>query len=107
MRKPVNKRTGKVEYHQGAPLGMVINEFLAAYGLSQHFAEARVEACWESLMGAAVARNTRKIILKDGCLHVMVESSALRYELKMGEFQLCEKLNSLLGGPFVKQIKVG
>jgi hypothetical protein len=57
-------------------------------------------------MGAAVTRNTRKISLQNGLLYVAVESAALRYELRLGEAQICEKLNALLGGSYVKQIKI-
>lgn len=106
MQRPFYKKSGKVEYHQGAPLGAVIQEFLAAYGLNKSFAEAQVATCWEKLMGGAVARNTRKISLNDGLLQVSVDSAALRYELKLAESQLCDKLNEALGGLYIKQIKI-
>lgn len=106
MQKPIYKKIGKVEYHQGAPLAAVIQEFLAAYGLNQSFAEAQIATSWEKLMGVAVARNTRKISLTDGLLQVVVDSAALRYELKLGEVQICEKLNEVLGGPHIKAIKI-
>lgn len=106
MQKPIYKKNYKVDYHQGAPLAAVIQEFLAAYGLNKSFAEAQVATCWEKLMGAAVARNTRKISLNDGLLQLVVDSAALRYELKLAETQLCEKLNEALGGTYVRSIKI-
>ncbi len=106
MQRHFHKKIGKVEYHQGASLGAVIKEFLEAYGLNKSFAEAQVATCWEKLMGTSVARNTRKISLNEGLLQISVDSAALRYELKLAESQLCDKLNEALGGDYIKQIKV-
>jgi predicted nucleic acid-binding Zn ribbon protein len=59
---------------------------------------ARVQACWNEAVGAAIAEEARPVAERDGTLTVMCRSGTWANELELLAPELLEKLNSALGG---------
>ncbi len=82
----------------------VINELIDAYHLRGKLSEARIREAWEQMMGAAIAKRTNAIYLKDKVLTVQLNSSVLRDELSYKRHDIVSALNKLLENDAVKEI---
>jgi predicted nucleic acid-binding Zn ribbon protein len=86
-------------------LGQAIQQLLETYKLKHGVDEAGLINSWEAIMGTAIAKRTSNIYFKStGRLHIKLESSTLRNELRLGRVQLIDMLNEKLGKEVVKEI---
>jgi predicted nucleic acid-binding Zn ribbon protein len=86
-------------------LGSAIERLLKTYKLDKGVDEAGLINSWEEIMGHAIAKRTTNIYFKqDGHLHIKLESSTLKNELRLGREKLIDMLNEKLGKEIVKEI---
>src|SRR5690554_6199632 len=87
-------------------LGGAIEKLLKAYSLEEGYYAAAVVTHWENLMGAAIARRTQSIKIKNGVLIVKIESAALRQELSYGKEKIIQQINQKLGARIVRDVEL-
>ncbi len=85
-------------------LGEAIQEFLKNYRLEEKITETRIRQAWSKIMGQAIGRYTRRIILKKGELTVYLNSSVLREELSMGKSKIVKLINKEMGSDVIDSI---
>jgi len=85
-------------------LGTAIERLLKVYRLDKRMNEASVINNWSKLMGPMVTRHTREIFLKNGKLHVRLDSSVLRAELEHGKQKIIDMLNKEAGEEVVTSV---
>jgi predicted nucleic acid-binding Zn ribbon protein len=85
-------------------ISSVIKEVLKQEGLNKGMLESRAVNYWEKVLGAAVARATHRIYIRDGVLFVEMTSSVLRNELMMWKDKIIINLNQAIGDNIVKDI---
>lgn len=67
---------------------------------------ARVQGCWRSVVGEAVASEAEPVAERGGEIVVRCESGVWASELELLAPQLVEKLNAALRAPLVKGLRV-
>ncbi len=87
-------------------IGAVITQLLREQGLEKPLLEHKVLQAWPRLLGAAVARYTGKMEVKNGVLYVHIQSAPLRSELFLCRQQLVEKLNAEVGAEIITDIRL-
>lgn len=87
-------------------IGEAINEMMDSYHLRERLNEVKVQHAWESLMGDAVARRTVSIRLKNKTLELRISSAPLKGELFYNAEMIKERLNEILKGDFIGQVKI-
>lgn len=87
-------------------LGEVINELIKTYKLDDKLNEVRLTHAWDKLMGAAVAKRTSSIRLKNKTLFLKINSASLREELFYSTDKIKELINSELEGEYVAEVKI-
>jgi predicted nucleic acid-binding Zn ribbon protein len=60
---------------------------------------ARVQACWEGVVGEAIARAATPVSERAGTLTVACESAVWAQEIELTGGELVERLNAAMGGP--------
>ncbi len=84
----------------------VINELLATYKLNGKIDELKIWNHWAELVGTVVAKNTSKIMLKNGILSVFVESAPLKNELMYHRSIILQKINNFFEKQIIKEIHI-
>ncbi len=87
-------------------VGTVITQLLREQGLEKPLLEHKVLQAWPRLLGAAVARYTGKMEVKNGVLYVYIQSAPLRSELFLCRKKLVEKLNAEVGAEIITDIRL-
>jgi predicted nucleic acid-binding Zn ribbon protein len=59
---------------------------------------ARVQGCWEDVVGAAIAAEAQPASERDGTLTVACRSALWAQEIELSSGDLLERLNAALGG---------
>ncbi|MFM7022654.1 MAG: DUF721 domain-containing protein [Flavobacteriales bacterium] len=83
-----------------------IQELLDVYRLRGGLQQVEVKKIWEDIMGPFIAKETEKIKLDNGILHIKVKSAPLRHELMMMKSKIVEKINAELKSDVVKEVQV-
>ncbi|MFQ6132160.1 MAG: DciA family protein [Armatimonadota bacterium] len=90
---------------QAAHIARALDELLEASDLT---ARAREQLCglvWAEAVGQAVARVTRVRRVRDGVGYVQCESPVWAQQLSLQQRRILQKLEALLGGPYVKKLR--
>ncbi len=66
-------------------VGESLNELLDVYRIQQKFDATRLTSSWERLMGAPIAKRTKRVFVKDRKLFVELNSAPLKHELTMSK----------------------
>ncbi len=91
--------------HRGEKtLKEVIEELIAAYGISNRLDEIDLRAWWLKTMGSEINALTSKIILRERKLYLTIESAALKSELMMARGRLKTSINRQAGKRMVDEI---
>jgi predicted nucleic acid-binding Zn ribbon protein len=77
------------------PISLALERYAAA--LEPASTLARVQACWEATVGAAIAAAARPTGERDGVLSVRCEAAVWAQELDLMGPELLARLNSALG----------
>jgi len=68
-----------------------IQELLDAYRLRSGLNQVEIKKIWEDMMGPYIAKETEKLKLEKGVLHIKVKSAPLKHELMMMKSKIIEK----------------
>lgn len=86
-------------------IASVIKELLDDYHLSSKLNEVHVVTAWDKVMGAAVARYTTEIFIKNRVLFVRMSHASLRQELTYGKDKIISMLNDEVGLEVILDVK--
>lgn len=89
---------------QPEKLGDAINEMLKSFNIEDKFHETNLVNSWERVMGAAIAKRTSKIYIREKKLYVHLTSAPLRHELNMSKNQILVLLAKEFGQPIVNEV---
>jgi predicted nucleic acid-binding Zn ribbon protein len=92
-------------YHE-QPIGKILNQLIDEYRLRDKLLEVRLPHAWEKLMGAAIAKRTLGISLKNGVLTIRIASAPLKNDLIFEKENIKARMNEELGGEFVQEVRV-
>lgn len=84
----------------------VVHRFLREYGLESPLNQYRLLAQWEKVMGSEVARQTRKLYIRNQSLCVELTSPALRMDLMMRRTELVRRLNEAVGAQVITELVI-
>ena len=89
-------------------IGAVIADYVQESNLEDGLLQARVCAAWDSIVIGQVALRdyTSRRTFCDGVLTCKIRSSVVRSHLGLQTDLLCHRLNELLQGTVVKQVKL-
>lgn len=88
------------------PLGKVLEDLLQTYRLKSKVNEVNLVRQWEQIVGPLISKRTEKIILKNGVLHITINSAPLKQELNYSKDQILELIDQKFGKGYVKSIEV-
>jgi hypothetical protein len=88
-------------------LGEAIDRLIKAYRLDDKMSELDILSSWEEMMGKAVALRTDDIYIKNHILHIKLNSSVMRDELKAGKRLIIERVNAKAGRPYIVDVWFG
>ena len=91
-------------YYDVKPLGDLIKEFYELHKGSDYLDEQKAIQCWPQVVGQFIATHTIDLSIRNGVLHVRVDSDALRNELSYSRSLLMKNLNERVGKEIVKEI---
>jgi predicted nucleic acid-binding Zn ribbon protein len=82
----------------------VIKELLKQYHIEQKFDEASIVTSWERLVGAAIAKRTKKVFMRNQVLFVELTSPSLKHDLSYSKTHILELFQKEFGKESVKEI---
>lgn len=85
-------------------LAEALEDYILEMNLGPKLNEIAIINSWEEIVGKAISSRTTKIFIKDGILHVHLNSSVVRNELLMLRETLREKLNNKAGSEMIRDI---
>ena len=85
----------------------IIDGVIRDIGLKKAMDERDVIELWSDIAGPNLAKKTKALSFRDGCLLVSVENPSLRAQLAMRGPELIERFRRCLGRPLVKSIRFG
>lgn len=91
-------------YSNTVTVGEALESVLKDLNLKHGVYEVRINTLWETIMGNAIARHTRELILKGDRLCLTVDSAPLRNELFYARLKIREMLNKELGQEVIKDV---
>ena len=100
-RREQKKRTRRV-----TQAGVLVEEALKRYGVSDDVREHRIVTAWREIMGDKAVEKAWPESLKDGVLRVRVVNSSWLHELSFLRHKLLANIAALLGDPpLVKDVR--
>lgn len=87
-----------------APLKVIIDRLMKAYGLESRMKEMDVINAWPDLMGTAVANRTKELKIRGKILYVVMDSSVMRDELHHGKQIIIDRVNAFAGCEMITDI---
>lgn len=84
----------------------VIDQLLDTYRLRDKLNEVVIARLWESIMGAAIAKRTKAVNVKNKTLYIHVTSAPLKQELLYQREQIKDRMNRELGSNYLTDVIV-
>lgn len=78
--------------------------YLARSPFKAQYDAARIETCWESIMGKTIARYTKSLTLIQHRLIITTEVAPLKQELVYSRDMIRTRINEALGEPIVDEV---
>lgn len=97
--KPEKERLQKIDE--------ILADFRNSKALQKGFKKLEAAAVWKQVMGANVAALTEQVSLQGDVLHIKLQSSILREELRFGTAKIISEMNATLGAAVVQEIRWG
>lgn len=85
-------------------IGRLITEALFENNLEAGVNDARIVDAWNKLIGENLRRQIDKVFVRNKVLYVDVSNGALRHELYFQRTKICNAINTLLKGDYLKEI---
>jgi predicted nucleic acid-binding Zn ribbon protein len=89
--------------HAPRPLSLALESFTAATAPASTI--ARVQTCWETAVGPAIAAAAAPVAERDGVLTVRCEAAVWSAELELLSPQLLGRLNTALGAELLHKLR--
>lgn len=86
-------------------VGEAIEELIAQLGIKKKLHEQDAFVVWDEAVGERIAKVATPTRMLRGVLIVSVKSGVWRNELSMRKREIVRRINELLGGEIVKDIK--
>ncbi|MFZ1979128.1 MAG: DUF721 domain-containing protein [Bacteroidota bacterium] len=83
----------------------VLRELIASLGIEEKLQEYDAVNRWNEIMGEQIAKSSNAVSIKQGILHVHVQSGPWRNELTIRKKEIIDKINASIGSDIVKDIK--
>ena len=90
--------------HNAIHISQAILELLKAQHLKPKFDEANVIASWERMVGAAIAKRTKRLYIRNKVLFVELHSPSLKHDLGYHKNHMLELLRKEFGEGVVSEI---
>ncbi|MDR0205935.1 MAG: DUF721 domain-containing protein [Bacteroidales bacterium] len=87
-------------------VGSYIQEFFAKNGKISLLLEQQAVELWTETVGNFIAKQTRKVVAKNGVLMVTIPNASLKFEIINSRTQIISKINEKLGYEVIKGIVV-
>ena len=81
-----------------------MQDLLKTYHIDGKFQETQLISSWETLMGKAIAKRTRKIYIKNKKMFVELTSAPLKQELNMSKSKVMELFNNKFNKNVIEEI---
>ena len=78
-----------------------IGNWLKANELTGKFLATKVLGDWKELVGATVAKHTKKVLIEKKVLMIYVDNAPLRHQLNMSKIRLVQLVNEKAGTAIV------
>ena|SRR5918999_1205235 len=89
------------------PIGTVLDSLMRSKGWSRRLEASRIEAQWDSVVGAEVAKHCRMVQLREnGVLEVTADTPAWATQLAFLRGTLLDRLAEVCGPGLVKDVQV-
>lgn len=75
------------------PLKAALEKFMSQHRHRSKLIQTNIVENWKEIAGATIASRTDKLWLKEGKLHLVINSSVLKTELQFHKEKLVEKVN--------------
>ncbi|WP_051296147.1 DUF721 domain-containing protein [Eisenibacter elegans] len=85
-------------------INAAIAELLDVYKLKGKFLETQVLNAWDEVLGQTVAKQTKRLYIRDQVLYAEIISPSLRQELFLHKSQIISRLNTHAGAEVVQQL---
>ena len=85
-------------------VGEAIKELLKQYHIDGKFDEANIVGSWERLVGAPIAKRTKRVSIRDHVLFVELTSPTLKHDLNYSKSHILELFQKEFGKESVKEI---
>jgi predicted nucleic acid-binding Zn ribbon protein len=87
-------------------IGQAIREMLNTYQINIKFDEATVIDSWEALVGKPVARQTKKIYIRNKVLFVEFLSASVKHDFQLHKAEILEQFKKKFGGDVLTEIVI-
>jgi len=87
------------------PIGQLILRNLRSQGLETPLLQKRLVESWPTVAGAAIARYTTDVSIRNQTLFVRLRMPALRADLSMRRQEFVQKLNAYVGAQVIADIR--
>jgi len=84
----------------------LMNSMFDNYQMSDKLHETKLLAGWEELMGKTIAKNTKRLYIRNKVLHLILDSPALKNDMVFYEKTIVEKVNQFAKLELITSIKV-
>lgn len=88
------------------PLGKVLEDLLHTYRLKSKVNEVNLVREWEAIVGPLISNKTEKIFLKNGVLHITINSAPLKQELSYSKEQVMKLVEDRFGKGYITGIEI-
>lgn len=95
-------RTKKNEFSLEEAISLLMQNICLRPKVSQK----DIKACWEEIVGTAIAKQTQSIYISQQCLHIKISNPLWRKELQYQSKELLQHINQFAGYELIKEIKI-
>lgn len=85
-------------------IGEALQDLLQTYQIKARFDEASLVASWERLMGAPIAKRTKRVFVRNKVLFVELTSAPLKHELNNSKSKVLEIISREYGNGLLEEV---
>jgi predicted nucleic acid-binding Zn ribbon protein len=84
----------------------LLGRMLDRYDLSDKMNETNLWNKWDELMGKTIAKNTKRLYVKNKTLYLVLDSPSLKNDLIFYEKTIIEKVNQFVKTELINAVKI-
>lgn len=85
-------------------LKSALNQFLSQHRHRSKLIQTNIKSNWVNIAGQTIASRTDKLWLKEGKLHLVINSSVLKNELQFHKEKLVSKVNEAMEAKVINDV---